>query len=137
MPSVARTSLEAEPRGDLQLGPDVLEGLVGGHRAAGPAEQVGVDAQGDRDQAEAVDGVAEGALVVGRDRREPPPGLVADDLEGGAAPASATRCRIDAALSPARQSGVKEKSVVPYWMSVTAPPLVGPDAWVTADTYFC
>ena len=56
----------------------------------------------------------------------------------GPQPASATRCRIDAALSPARQSGVREKRVVPYWMrSVTAPPLVGRDTWVTADTYFC
>ena len=69
MPSVARTSREAEPRGHLQLRPDVLEGLVGGHRTAGPAEQVGVDAEGDRDQAEAVDGVAEGALVVRGDLR--------------------------------------------------------------------
>ena len=34
----------------------------------------------------------------------------------GPQPASATRCRIDVALSPARQSGVREKSVVPYWM---------------------
>ena len=61
---------EAEPRGDLELRAEVVERLVDGHRAPGTAEQVGVDAERDGLEAEPVDRVAEGPLVV----RARPPG---------------------------------------------------------------